>query len=160
MRYVTAFGGLVLMLAVVACGGSSGTSNTPTTPTPPTTTVATTTVATTTVPPTSTIPSTTTTTTTPTSTPTITISSNGVSPQRITVSPGTRVMFVNNDSRAHEMNSDPHPTHGDCPPIDDVGFLAPGQSKLTGNLNVVRTCGYHDHNQPDTANLKGQIVIQ
>jgi plastocyanin len=163
MRYVTAFGGLVLMLAVVACGGSSGTSNTPTTPTPPTTTVATTvattTVATTTVPPTSTIPSTTTT-TTPTSTPTITISSNGVSPQRITVSPGTRVMFVNNDSRAHEMNSDPHPTHGDCPPIDDVGFLAPGQSKLTGNLNVVRTCGYHDHNQPDTANLKGQIVVQ
>ena len=84
----------------------------------------------------------------------------GVSPQRITVSPGTRVTFVNNDSRQHEMNSDPHPTHGDCPPIDDVGFLAPGQSKQTGNLNTVRTCGYHDHNQPDTANLKGQIVIQ
>ena len=60
----------------------------------------------------------------------------GVNPQRITVSPGTRVTFINNDSRTHEMNSDPHPNHGDCPPIDDVGFLSPGQTKQTGNLTV------------------------
>ena len=144
MRYGFTFVGLVIALAAAACGGgnSGGTSGTPTTPTPSTTT---------TIPPT---------TNPPVQTTTITITASGVSPQRITVSPGTRVTFVNNDSRQHEMNSDPHPTHGDCPPIDDVGFLAPGQSKQTGNLNVVRTCGYHDHNQPDTANLKGQIVIQ
>ena len=138
MRYGKTFVGLLILLAAAACGGSS---STPTTPTPPTTT-----------PPPTTNP--------PVQTTTITITANGVSPQSITVSPGTRVTFVNNDSRQHEMNSDPHPTHGDCPPIDDVGFLAPGQSKQTGNLNTVRTCGYHDHNQPDTANLKGQIVIQ
>ena len=83
-----------------------------------------------------------------------------MNPQRITVSPGTRVTFVNNDTRQHEMNSDPHPNHGDCPPIDDVGFLAPGQSKQTGNLTVIRTCVFHDHNQPDTASLKGQIIVQ
>jgi len=143
MRSGKTFFGLLIVLAAAACGGgSSGTSNTPTNPSPATTT---------TTPPT---------TTPPVQTTTITITASGVSPQRITVSPGTRVTFVNNDSRQHEMNSDPHPTHGDCPPIDDVGFLAPGQSKQTGNLNTVRTCGYHDHNQPDTANLKGQIVIQ
>jgi plastocyanin len=134
--------GVVLVLAAVGCGGgSSGTSNTPTNPTPSTTT-------------------TTTPTNPPVQTTTITITASGVNPQRITVSPGTRVTFVNNDTRQHEMNSDPHPTHGDCPPIDDVGFLSPGQSKQTGNLTTARTCGYHDHNQPDTANLKGQIVIQ
>ena len=33
--------------------------------------------------------------------------------------------------------------------MNDVGFMTPGQTKLTGNLNTVRTCGYHDHNQPD-----------
>lgn len=143
MRYGLTFLGLLIGLTVAGCGGgSSGTSSTPTTPSPATTT---------TTPPT---------TTPPVQTTTITITANGVSPQRITVSPGTRVTFVNNDTRQHEMNSDPHPNHGDCPPIDDVGFLAPGQSKQTGNLTVVRTCGYHDHNQPDTANLKGQIVIQ
>ena len=96
----------------------------------------------------------------PVATTTITITSAGVNPARITVSPGTRVTFINNDSRSHEMNSDPHPTHGDCPGIDDIGFIQPGQTKLTGNLSVVRTCGYHDHNQPDVRSLQGQIVVQ
>ena len=100
---------------------------------------------------------------TPTPTPggtTITISNNAVSPQTLTVARGTRVTFVNNDSRNHEMNSDPHPAHTDCPEIDDVGFLTPGQSKQTGNLNTARTCGFHDHNQPSTSGLQGRIVIQ
>lgn len=96
----------------------------------------------------------------PVATTTITITAAGVSPQRITVAPGARVTFINNDSRPHEMNSDPHPTHGECPPIDDVGFIAPGQQKLTGNLTVTRTCGFHDHNQPDVTSLHGQIVVQ
>jgi plastocyanin len=91
---------------------------------------------------------------------TITITTSGVSPQSLTVSPGTRVSFVNNDTRIHEMNSDPHPTHGDCPEIDQVGFLAPGQSKQTGNLNTVRSCGYHDHNNPSATSLQGTILIR
>jgi plastocyanin len=93
-------------------------------------------------------------------TTTITITANGVSPQRIQVPVGSRVTFINNDSRPHEMNSDPHPNHGDCPPIDDVGFIAAGQTKLTGNLTVTRTCGFHDHNQPTVASLTGQIIVQ
>jgi hypothetical protein len=96
----------------------------------------------------------------PVATTTITITSTGVNPQRITVPLGSRVTFINNDSRQHEMNSDPHPTHGDCPAIDDVGFLAPGQTKLTGNLTVTRTCGFHDHNQPTVTSLQGQIIVQ
>jgi plastocyanin len=93
-------------------------------------------------------------------TTTITISNNTVTPNDITVSPGTRVTFVNSDTRNHEMNSDPHPTHGDCPAIDQVGFIAPNQSKQTGNLNTVRVCSYHDHNDPSNANLIGRIRVQ
>jgi plastocyanin len=96
----------------------------------------------------------------PVATTTITITANGVSPQRIQVPIGSRVTFINNDSRTHEMNSDPHPTHGDCPAIDDVGFLAAGQTKQTGNLTVARTCGFHDHNQPTVPSLTGQIIVQ
>jgi plastocyanin len=96
----------------------------------------------------------------PVPTNTITITSAGVNPQRITVAPGSRVTFVNNDTRPHEMNSDPHPEHDDCPAINDVGFLVPGQSKLTGNLTVLRTCGYHDHNLPTVTSLQGQIIVQ
>ncbi len=96
-----------------------------------------------------------------TQTTTMTINASGVlTPNDITVSVGSRVTIINNHNRAHEMNSNPHPEHSDCPAINDVGFISPGQTKLTGNLNVVRTCGLHDHNDPDNANLKGTIRVQ
>ena len=93
-------------------------------------------------------------------TATITITASGVSPKEVTVAPGSRVAFVNNDTRPHEMNSNPHPTHGECPAIDDVSFIQAGQTKLTGNLNVARVCGYHDHNQDTNTSLQGTIRIQ
>jgi plastocyanin len=91
---------------------------------------------------------------------TITITSSGVSPKSLVVSPGTQVTFVNNSLVNHEMNSDPHPEHTDCPQINDVGFITPGQSKQTGNLNTVRICGYHDHNRFADRSLQGTITIQ
>ena len=97
---------------------------------------------------------------TPVPTTTITLTAAGANPQVISVPVGSRVTFINNDSRSHEMHSDPHPQHGDCPPIDDVGFIAAGQTKQTGTLTVTRTCGFHDHNLPDVANLRGQIIVQ
>ena len=90
---------------------------------------------------------------------TITITAAGVSPSTVTVAPGSRVTFVNNDSRPHDMASDPHPAHSDCPGVS-VGFLQAGQSGTTQNLNTVRTCGFHDHNQPDVTSLQGTIRVQ
>jgi len=95
------------------------------------------------------------------STATITIGSNGtVSPSSVTIAPGGRVTFVNNHTQPHDMSSDPHPEHSQCPEINQVGFLTPGQSRTTGNLNTARTCGFHDHNLPDNAGLQGRIIIQ
>lgn len=95
-----------------------------------------------------------------TSSATITISASGVvSPNSVTITQGGRVTFVNNDSRSHDMSSDPHPSHEDCPPIDQVGFLLAGQSKTSGNLNTVRVCGFHDHNLPGSTGLQGRITI-
>ena len=90
----------------------------------------------------------------------ITIAHDTVSPQNVTVPPGTQVTFVNNDTIAHLMFSDPHPEHTDCPDINQVGYLAPGESRQTGNMNVVRTCGFHDHNLPLVAGLHGSITTQ
>jgi plastocyanin len=97
-------------------------------------------------------------TTTPTTT--ITIANNAVSPVNIVVARGSRVTFVNNDNQPHDMNSNPHPEHTDCPAINDVGFISPGQSRQTGNLNTARTCGFHDHNQDANRNLQGTITVQ
>lgn len=95
-----------------------------------------------------------------TSSATITIGSNGVaSPNAVTVTQGGRVTFVNNDSRSHDMSSDPHPSHEDCTALEQVGFLSPGQSKTSGNLNTVRVCGFHDHNLPGAAGLQGRLTV-
>jgi hypothetical protein len=58
------------------------------------------------------------------------------------------------------MESDPHPEHTGCPEINQVGFMTPGQTKLTGNLNTRRTCGFHDHDRDTDRNLQGSIVVQ
>jgi hypothetical protein len=93
---------------------------------------------------------------------TITITSGGVSTTQLTVTPGTRVTFVNNDARAHNMTSDPHPEHSDCPEINTVGLLQPGQSRETGNLVTIRICGFHDHDDPPPGGAKwtGKITIR
>jgi plastocyanin len=125
---------LLIALAAVSCGGSESPSSPGPTPAPA-----------------------------PTPSPsaaTITITSTGASPRSVTVSAGGRVTFVNNDARPHDMSSNPHPEHTDCPALNQVGFLTVGQTKLTGNLTTVRTCGFHDHNEPSNASLQGTIVIQ
>src|SRR2546425_5337116 len=86
---------LTAMLAVAGCGGGGG--GTPTSPTPPPTGGGT----------------------------TITITSSGGSPQNITVTPRTRVTFINNDTPRHDTASDPHPQHTHCPEINQGRVLQP-----------------------------------
>lgn len=128
---------LVLLAAamVVSCGG--GGSSTPTNPTPPPTGGGGTQIA------------------------TITIGADGrVSPSTVTIAPGGRVTMVNNHNTAHDMSSDPHPEHTQCPELNQWGFLQPGQQRTSGNLNTPRTCGFHDHNRPTDTGLQGRVVIQ
>lgn len=144
MRHLLMVGVLAMAVMAGACGGGSGGSSTPTSPSTGGGTSGGGTGGSGGA----------------SATATITIGANGaVSPSTVTVTQGGRVTFVNNDSRSHEMSSDPHPSHEDCPPIDQVGFLAAGQSKTTGNLNTIRVCGFHDHNLPTSTGLQGRITI-
>jgi hypothetical protein len=102
---------------------------------------------------------------TPTSPPssnpyTFTITSSGVTPKELIVPQGTRVLFVNNDSKRRNMTSDPHPEHDDCPEINTVGLLNPGQSRETGNMIVIRSCGFHDHDDPNNNAVNGRIITR
>src|SRR6185436_14430516 len=139
-RSVWAFGAAAMVaMTFVACGGGS---KTPTAATPTTTTAPATGGG------------------NPT-TATITIGTDGrVSPASVTIAPGGRVTFINNHNRAHDMESDPHPEHTQCPPLNDVGFLNPGQSRTSGNLRTARTCGFHDHNDDQNTGLQGRVIIQ
>jgi plastocyanin len=90
---------------------------------------------------------------------TITIASSGVSPKNIQIAVGSRVLFVNNDSRSHNVTSDPHPEHTDCR-AQPVRLPRRWPEPETGNLVTVRTCGFHDHDDPSAAILQGSIVIK
>lgn len=89
-----------------------------------------------------------------------TVTSTGVSPKTMTLPPGSQVTFLNNDSRPHEMTSDPHPTHEDCPEINHIGFLSPGEFRQSGNFIQPQSCGFHDHLNDTNSSLRGTIVIQ
>ena len=118
-------------LVAGACGGGGGSS--PSAPSPPNPT--------------------------PAANLTVTISAAGVSPRSLQVAMGGRVTFVNNDTRAHQIMSDPNPLHNDCPAINDVGTIAPGQTRLTATLDVRRACGYHDHMNPAENMLQGVLMV-
>ena len=124
-----------LVAVVISCGGSSSSdTSSPTTPSGACTPSA--------------------------SANTLVIQNNTICPSALTVTRGSQITVLNSDSRVHEMDSDPHPEHTDCPEINQVGFLSPGQSRQTSAMRTVRSCGFHDHNQPSTTSLQGTIVVQ
>jgi hypothetical protein len=91
---------------------------------------------------------------------TIVIQNNQICPSTMTIAVGGQLTIINNDSNVHQMDSDPHPEHTDCPALNQIDFLNPGQSRSSGNLTTARRCGFHDHSRPDVAALKGTITIQ
>jgi len=91
---------------------------------------------------------------------TVTITASGVSPKAVTINAGEVVMFVNSDTRNHQMDSTRTPITRDCPGINPVDVLAAGQSRNTADLTTSRTCGYHDHGDSSNANLMGTITIR
>jgi plastocyanin len=92
---------------------------------------------------------------------TVTITANGVSPSQVSITTGQSVTFINNDTRSHEIASNPHPTHGTCPGIENgLGTLAAGQTKLTQGFGGTGTCGYHDHLNSGDGTLQGSVVIR
>ena len=98
---------------------------------------------------------------TPSTSPTtLVVMNNAICPQAITITLGTQLTIINQDSQTHDMTSDPHPEHTDCPALNQIGFLNPNQSRTSGNLNTARRCGMHDHSNPNNNALKATITIQ
>ena len=130
LNVLSGFGVAAVLAGVVACGGGSSSTSPSGSCTPST------------------------------SSNTLVIMNNTICPQAITVTRGTQLTIMNQDSKTHEMTSDPHPEHTQCPELNQIGFLNTGQQRSSGNLNTARTCGLHDHGDPDRSSLKATITIQ
>lgn len=104
-------------------------------------------------------------TTTTTERTTVTITANGLVPGVVTV-PVCRgwcffvVQIVNEDTVAHDMQSDPHPEHTGCLRFNTtIGRIEPGQSKeveITG-CDLSRFGAFHDDTRLDDPRFQARI---
>ena len=62
------------------------------------------------------------------------ITPGGIFPKKMVVDEGTRVKFINRDNVGPPDVIRPASVARICPPINDNGFLPPGQEGLTGNM--------------------------
>lgn len=89
---------------------------------------------------------------------TIVMNASGFSPSTVTITRGTTVTFVNQDSGNHWPASGVHPTHQLCPGFDALRGVAPGERySYTFNFTPPKVCPFHDHLTPS---LTGKITIQ
>lgn len=86
------------------------------------------------------------------------ISPSGLNAMEQQGSRGMCVAFVNQDTVAHDVRSDPHPAHSDCPELS-VGLIPPGSSRTSLAISTWGTCGYHDELRPDDTRFTGRFVI-
>jgi len=92
--------------------------------------------------------------------PIVNVTARGFEPPSVVVAVGGRVRFQNFDDRSHSIASNPVDTHTDCPGINEVGLLVPGQVKATAPFREPRTCGFHDELSEATQLLTGSITIR
>jgi plastocyanin len=90
----------------------------------------------------------------------ISITAAGLSPSTVQIASGQSVTFRNDDATAHEVVSTPVPTYSDCPAINSVGRLEPGQSAQTGALTDPRSCGFLDLLRTGDSRWQGAILVQ
>lgn len=89
----------------------------------------------------------------------IALGSSGLSPGAVTIATGQSVTFVNNDSVAHEIASGPASSYDQCPAINRVGRLEPGQRNQTGALTAARSCSFLDLMRTGDSRWQGTITV-
>ena len=89
---------------------------------------------------------------------TITLSSTGVSPKASSVSGGSSVNILNDDSVPHQLASNPNPQQTDCPELNSP-MLAPRDAFMATIANRDGTCGFNDILNPADSNFQGTITV-
>jgi plastocyanin len=87
---------------------------------------------------------------------TVMILPTGMSPDEVSVAVGDRVGFMNHDTVPRHVAGGPDPARPECPEIDVVGRIMPGEIRATAPLPSARTCEYH----VQSTTFKGRIVIR
>ncbi len=85
----------------------------------------------------------------------VTLTADGFTPATLTIKVGTKVTWKNTSGAPATVNSDPHPTHTDYPPLN-LSKFADGET-LSLTFDKAGTYGYHNHFNPSQT---GKIIVQ
>lgn len=86
----------------------------------------------------------------------ISMDETGFTPETVTVSPGTTVIFVNNGQGPHRPASAVHPTHEVLPGFDSKRGLTTGES-YSFTFTQAGNWKFHDHLNPQ---FTGSVVVE
>jgi hypothetical protein len=89
--------------------------------------------------------------------PVVTITSSGLVPQALHIVGDTGISFVNRDTRAHDLRSDPHPAHTECA-LMNLGEVAVGETRVTARITPGQGCGYHSESDPASRAFQGFVL--
>lgn len=93
-----------------------------------------------------------------TATARMTLSSTGANPTSFVLAAGSTLEILNTDAAAHEMSSDPHPSHTNCPQLNG-GSVAPGGSVILQVGETAMSCGMHDQLNPQDTRFRATVQI-
>jgi plastocyanin len=89
-------------------------------------------------------------------TPEVSITNGGFLPQTIKVKKGTQVRWTNTDSAAHQVASDPYPTHTNLPGFESLAMLK--AETYTFTFSQAGTFTYQDNLNP--FKFKGTVIVE
>jgi plastocyanin len=90
---------------------------------------------------------------------TVMIMDTGPTPKELTIGVGATVTFMNHDAVPHGVAGGAEPARPDCPEINAVGVLMPGEIRSTSPFTTAKTCEYHD-SRVSSSLFSGRIVIR
>lgn len=89
----------------------------------------------------------------------MTVTAGGFKPQVLHVNYPVTVTFTNADTVPHTLASAPDLGWDNCPEMNAVGTLKPGQSTSVAFSEEDAVCAYHDAAQPSSTAFQGYIAI-
>ena len=91
--------------------------------------------------------------------PAVSITAGGFNPQVLHVNYPVTVTFTNADTAAHTLESAPELNWDNCPEMNTVGTLKPGESKAVPFSEEDAVCAYHDVAKAAITAFQGYIAI-
>jgi len=87
-----------------------------------------------------------------------TVTASGVSPNVVHVWRGRAVIFRNDDTSPHSFYADPHPAHTECAGVLNLGSLKAGEQREISNLPI-NACFFHSDDDPTRQSFQGVVVV-